>query len=275
VAIIRREKIRRKMELGWHYLLDLAWTVGEVGKLPKGATILDAGAGGGLLQYILVELGYRVISVDFAPRAKPLGIESIKVSQEGEFNHEYIEHLKMNYASARRATNKPVVVNSRKKFLEMLDRQSAPLVFYQADLLNMSLLPNGFVDAVVSVSALEHINREQVGGAVDECLRVLKRGCSILATTSAAEEKDWYHEPSKGWCYSESSLRQIFQLLPSVSSNFEDYQQIMKDLRRPGNELHVQLAPFYFLSQNNGMPWGVWNPEYLPVGIKKIKQKQK
>ncbi len=251
-------------------MLDLVWMIEQVKNLPKGATILDAGAGGGLLQFILVDLGFNVISVDFAPRPSPLDIPSIKIMHQAEFNHAYIDHLKSNYQNARQEKSRPIIIRSQKKFVGLLSKR-IPIILYQADLKDMSLCPDNFVDAVVSVSALEHLGREHTEKAVKECIRVLKPGRAFLATTSAAEKKDWYHHNSMGWCYTESSLRKIFQLPPSVSSNFNSYRQIFAELRKPGNKLHVELAQFYFDSPHNGMPWGVWNPSYIPVAIRKFK----
>ena len=59
--------------VGWHYPLDLIWQYNRIKalNLPKGATILDAGAGYGMMQYILAGNGYNVISVDFLRRKKP------------------------------------------------------------------------------------------------------------------------------------------------------------------------------------------------------------
>jgi len=37
-------------------------------------------------------------------------------------------------------------------------------------------------------------------------------------------------------------------------------------------ELRDHLAEFYFLSGDNGMPWGKWDPQYQPVGVCKVKQ---
>lgn len=269
-SMIKEKKIKKKIELGWHYMLDLVWMIEQVKNWPKGATILDAGAGGGLLQFILVDLGFKVISVDFAPRPSPLDIPSIKVMHQSEFNHTYLDYLKSNYKNARKEKNRPITLQSQKEFAELLNKK-IPIILYQADLQDMSLCPDNFVDAVVSVSALEHLGREQTERAVKECIRVLKPGGAFLATISAAEKKDWYHHNSMGWCYTESSLRKIFQLPPSVSSNFSNYRQILSELRKPGNILNVELASFYFDSQHNGMPWGVWNPEYIPVAIRKFK----
>ena len=56
------------MSIGWHYYLDLAWILHRIRRLPAGSLILDAGAGYGLAQLLLAELGYNVISVDYRPR---------------------------------------------------------------------------------------------------------------------------------------------------------------------------------------------------------------
>jgi len=58
---------------GWHYDLDHIWILSELEKagIKPGATILDAGAGQGVLQYLLASRGYNVISLDFSPRRIP------------------------------------------------------------------------------------------------------------------------------------------------------------------------------------------------------------
>ena len=56
------------LEFGWHYLLDLTWTIRSLGTL-QGKTIIDAGAGTGILQRYLAQQGAQVISVDRMDRA--------------------------------------------------------------------------------------------------------------------------------------------------------------------------------------------------------------
>lgn len=270
-SLIMKIKNQRKVELGWHYMLDLVWIIEQLRSLPSGSTILDAGAGGGLLQYILADLGHRIISVDFAPRPKPIGIPSIKIMHQAELRHEYINHLKSNYRNARKEKNKPVLLHTKNEFTSLFNKTDVPLILYQADMQDMFLCPDNFVDAVVSVSAIEHLDYNHAEKAIKECFRVLKSGQPILVSTSASNKADWYHEKSMGWCYSELSLKKMFDLSPATPSNFDHYQQIMDDLKRPGNELNNNLASFYFTSNKNGMPWGIWNPEYLPVVIKKTK----
>jgi ubiquinone/menaquinone biosynthesis C-methylase UbiE len=131
----------------------------------------------------------------------------------------------------------------------------------------MALLPDNFVDGVISISALEHNNHQDFTRCLNEILRVAKRGCILALTVSASQSEDWFHEPSKGWCYSESSLRNLFRLPITAKSNFTRKEEFMDKLRKEGNKLHKRLDAMYYRSGNNGMPWGKWDPRYQPVGI--------
>ncbi len=51
------------LDFGWHYLLDLTWTISQLGSI-ENRRILDAGAGTGILQWYLAEHGAQVVSVD-------------------------------------------------------------------------------------------------------------------------------------------------------------------------------------------------------------------
>jgi ubiquinone/menaquinone biosynthesis C-methylase UbiE len=101
-------------------------------------------------------------------------------------------------------------------------------------------------------------------------MRVLKPDGKLIATMAAAREEDWFHELSKGWCYSEATLREIFDLSSDCPSNYDRYDELFESLRNC-NELCDNLADSYFQSGNNGMPWGIWDPKYQPVGVVKIK----
>jgi hypothetical protein len=91
-----------------------------------------------------------------------------------------------------------------------------------------------------------------------------------LATLGAARVADWFHLPSKGWCYTEATLRSCFDLPISARSNYSQYEKLFKSLR-DCNELKANLASFYKQSGENGMPWGVWDPQYQVVGVCKVK----
>jgi SAM-dependent methyltransferase len=145
------------------------------------------------------------------------------------------------------------------------------VAIYNQDLAQLVDLPDNSLDAVVAVSALEHNSQESLPGVVSELMRVLKPGGALLATLNAARDRDWWHEPSKGWCYTEPSLRRLFSLPPHASSNYAQYAELFADLVGCA-ELRDNLAAFYFRSGENGMPWGKWDPQYLPVGVCKVKQ---
>ena len=55
------------LEFGWHYLLDLAWIIQNLGDV-QGKRLIDAGAGTGVLQWYLALEGAEVLSVDRGSR---------------------------------------------------------------------------------------------------------------------------------------------------------------------------------------------------------------
>ncbi len=57
-----------RLEFGWHYLLDLSWTIQNLGAI-QGKRIMDAGAGTGILQWYLAQAGAEVYSVDRLSRS--------------------------------------------------------------------------------------------------------------------------------------------------------------------------------------------------------------
>ena len=148
--------------------------------------------------------------------------------------------------------------------------RSGRVILYNQDLKHLADIPDNSIDAVVAVSALEHNPPDELALVIAELLRVLKPAGILLATLGAAKDDDWYHVPSNGWCYSEITLRNVFQLSPDLTSNFAAYDVLFSELRSC-RELRRNLAGFYFRSGNNGMPWGVWDPQYQPVGVCKVK----
>jgi ubiquinone/menaquinone biosynthesis C-methylase UbiE len=147
--------------------------------------------------------------------------------------------------------------------------QYGKLTYYLADFRKMDYLGDNSIDCIVSVSAVEHNDHKGVEDAVSEFMRVLKSGSPMVITTSATDGKDWFHKPSKGWCFSERSLKEMF-CLDHPLSNFSNYD-IIFDKLKINKEMQTRLADFYYKSGNNGMPWGIWDPQYMPVGIIKFK----
>jgi ubiquinone/menaquinone biosynthesis C-methylase UbiE/predicted O-methyltransferase YrrM len=259
--------------MGWHYILDIVWIVKNIKDLPKGSLVLDAGGGNGLLQFVLASLGYKIISVDFSPRIPPqickMNWDIVEIDSGIDFDNEYIRHLKENFTAAKKTDQSPINELSIADFENILN-QNKKIIYYRSDFTNMELIKDGSIDCIVSLSALEHNNPESIKDAVREFNRVLKPNSRMLITVSAADKEDWFHEESKGWCFTEKSIVDQFGF-EDYESNYNLYADLFDKLR-DGKGLRENLAPFYFKSANNGMPWGIWNPKYQPVGIIKVKR---
>ena len=274
-----------KMMYGWHYLMDFAWAGSHLPAKP-GAVILDAGAGYGVMQWWTLEQGADVISVDRGDRRNtPVKFRkaySISGVRPEDFNEDY-------WKPEHEAKKVEVAPQTRKslfrQFTELFSGSSQAAVStpvptvastkgnlfqYNHDVQDLAAVPSESVDAIVSISALEHNTPENLKGCVDELLRVLKPGGSIVATLGAAQEKDWFHEPSKGWNYTEETLRQSFQLGADYQSNFTRFDELFEMLKN-NDEMREDLHEAYFKSGDNGMPWGVWDPQYQIVGVVKVK----
>jgi len=279
VGKLKKLASRLKLEFGWHYLLDITWILRQLEEI-ESKSIIDAGAGTGVMQWYLAENGARVISIDresrayvpprFRRRYKVLGFRAADLITDN--------------APGRRSEG--IIRTSLKAkvidFIDLLryevnqisnskdDSKSGQVIIYNQDLVNLVDIADDSIDAIVAVSSLEHNSPDGLERVVAELMRVLKPGCALLATLGAVRDSDWYHEPSKGWCYSDRTLRKIFHISSEVPSNYDQYDQLFNELQGC-RELRENLASFYFHSGDNGMPWGKWDPEYQPVGICKIK----
>ena len=265
------QETRGTQNLGWHYPLDLTWLLAQVRRrLPVGSLILDAGAGSGLLQFLLLASGYNVLSVDMAPRQFPKARLQSLAGRVFEIpvtvplspqSAAYLAHLRQTYGTPP-PLNLPVAT-----LAEALDPALPSRLFLiQADLLDLSWLGDAQVDAVVSCSSLEHNDASAVQQIVSSLAARTRPGGWHFHTVAAAPA-DFFHEPSKGWAYSAATVRQLWNLAASTPDNYADYDSILADFRRTPNFLERSLAPFYFKSGANGMPWGRWDPQYLPLGL--------
>lgn len=257
------------IELGWHYILDLMWILTELGPIQPGMTILDAGAGFGLMQWWLAEQGAHVISVDKVSRAKL----SVRF-----YNRYKIQGMRPDDLLSRSALasqrlgegNLPGAIRAFASTVVSLftPKASGSVTIYNEDLSHLEAILDDSVDAIVAVSALEHNTMEGFPGVFTELMRVLKPGGMLLATLGASGGEDWYHEASSGWCYSEATLRKLYHLSDHASSNYEQHDVLFEKIRAC-SELKEKLAPFYTQMPNSGMPGGIWDPQYQPVGVKK------
>lgn len=265
--------------LGWHYLLDLSWATRVLDPAP-GMQVMDAGAGTGVMQWWLADHGVDVMSVDRTSR------RSLPI----RFRQQYpVEGFReKDLAPARLGLREFLPSRAPKRWGQYPGRLASSIrqllghrrthwpnkgkvLFYNQDLASMTDVPDSSVDAVVSISALEHNSSDGLWACVAELMRVLRPGGRLIATLGAAKDQDWFHEPSKGWCYTEATLRDIFDLSDDCPSNYEHHDDLFEALRDCA-ELRDSLTDSYFGSGNNGMPWGKWDPKYQPVGVCKVKK---
>jgi SAM-dependent methyltransferase len=271
VDSFRELSARLGIDIGWHYLLDLAWVARLLGD-PSGLQVLDAGAGTGVLQWWLAERGASVTSVDrydrsdlslrFRMRYRVSGdlldLRELWARRASEPGRGRTDKL----AFAVRLAAAPVIGRWRRK-------AAGPVRILQRDLRQLDDLPAEGFDAVVSVSALEHNDPQDLSHVAASLMRLLRPGGVLLATLGASGSEDWYHEPSRGWCYSRRTLSNAFGL-PRGPDRFPDFDRTLQELRA-SRELRVGLSNLYFRSGENGMPWGIWDPRYVPVGVVRTK----
>lgn len=266
------------LELGWHYLLDLIWIITRL-DLHTAKNLLDAGAGTGVLQWYLAQQGAAVVSVDRTSRASlPLRFRR-RFRVEGLRKEDLLPAHQVFWAGFRRGLNGTEHKGELRRFIVQF-RELAGYYFskpvhgcvkiYNQDLSKLEDIRTESVDAVVAVSALEHNSQSDLHLVIKELLRIIKPGGKLIATLVAGKNKDFWHEPSQAWCFTDESLKQIFDLPEETRSNYSQYDSLFESLRDCA-ELRYGLAKFYSNSGTSGMPWGKWDPQYQPVGVCKIK----
>ncbi|MBW8010243.1 MAG: class I SAM-dependent methyltransferase [Chloroflexi bacterium] len=277
-VVLQLQELARSLntDIGWHYLLDLTWIIKHLQPKP-GQRILDAGAGTGIMQWFLAQEGVEVLSVDRRGRENLDLHYQLSFPVIGLRKQDLSSKISAVRAQLRQPATALIKVKQQLWNLVTFIRNLLPrpisgkVYIYNQNLKTLDDIEDDSQDAVVSVSALEHNAPDELGEVVAELLRVLKPGGKFLATLGAGRDEDWFHELSGGWNYSEASLREIFELDEGVPSNYEQYDELFTDLQDCA-ELRENLASFYFLSENNGMPWGKWDPKYIPVGVCKVKK---
>ncbi|MFL7891719.1 MAG: class I SAM-dependent methyltransferase [Anaerolineales bacterium] len=271
---LKRTARQLKLEFGWHYLLDLSWILSQIDQITN-QVIMDAGAGTGVIQWFLADQGATVISVDRQSR------ENLPSRFRRRFR---VEGMRTSDLAAEKALSGWGTKTLKSAVSDWVDRvqvgvfhtsssrgnNQGKVIIYNQDLTDLLEIQDNSIDTVVAVSSLEHNSPQGLEAVVSELMRVLKPGGALLATLVASRDEDWFHEPSKGWCYSEQTLKRIFQLPDAAPSNYADYDALFEKLVH-NQELKQDLASFYSKSGDNGMPWGNWNPEYQPVGVCRIK----
>lgn len=276
-----------RTQIGWHYFIDLAWIYSRAKDWPTSYHILDAGGGSGPTQFLLAELGFDVTNLDLvlsepAPRIQ----KSYRVRYKSSNSYQkttYVDHLAENSSKNRilKKLRRVVYDSSIHQYWSALNYRKihdrwrkvngivadiGNLVWMRANLCDVPEIASNSFDAVVSLSAIEHIPLDSLPRAWAEINRICKPDAKIAITTSATEQTTtWFHHPSQGYCFSETDLQLIFGAQPS-QTDLKASEMI--DKYRSCRFLKDNLAGFYRKSGANGMPWGKWHPVYFPVGLK-------
>ncbi len=276
--------------IGWHYVIDLAWIYERARSWPAGARVLDAGGGSGPAQYLLLEMGFDVTNVDLYPQ-RPSFAERRRYKSSFAISKgltatpsltatPYLRHLAGAFAALKKVVRGSGLwpwlrlLRDRPAFAERCDawRRSARhtgcppgrLRLLRGNLCSLPDFSDGHFDAVVSVSALEHAPAADIPTMLAELRRVVRADGHWAITTSATHRSEtWLHEPAMGFCFSTADLRRLFDAVPADDACAED----LLAAYRCCTYLEQHLAPLYRKSGRLGMPWGRWDPQYLPVGL--------
>ncbi|MEO8376062.1 MAG: class I SAM-dependent methyltransferase [Candidatus Sumerlaeota bacterium] len=262
---------RLAIPLGWHYLLDLIWILRELGER-KSLTILEIGAGMGLLQFLLADRGHKVISADMRVRTPPTQTGGLynfdSLGTSDSIDHAYLKHHSLQNAPRKSALKKlKSMLKPGGTRSSMPARDLPTITLYRCDATLMTEIADKTVDAVISVSAMEHNEPSQAKRINAEAIRTCRVGGFILHTTSACKSGQQFHAESHSHLLGEAELAAVYSL-GNFTSNFAQYDTFEKNL---GNARHLNrwLAHTYYRSEKNGMPWGIWNPAYMPVALRK------
>ena len=290
---------------GWHYDMDIIWLLKglEDAGIKKGDTILDAGAGLGITQFVLAAKGYNIISLDFSPRLNPSlakDIFEIEVVEQDnlDYKHDYIGFVKYDLTRNEGKNNKtpdlfkkvlnamgrgPRYMLSRMK-QQFQNKQNKQININEKgrnhnDFGNIKFIRAAFhdmplkdeeVDALVSVSAIEHADPKLMAKNINEMKRIVKKGNPLLITTSGTgENKDWFHEKTKGWCFSKETLSGINggNLQNEFSPELAEEKILRSEIWRK------RIDPYYTNDPDSGFyQRKIQSLPYLPVGIKIIRE---
>jgi len=275
----------RRTQIGWHYITDLVWIYRMIKSWPKGITILDAGGGTGPTQFLLSELGFNVVNLDLILKTPPVAyckryhcrlkrlpshnstdyskfISSQQQTAWKEFYRKTPLYYLWQFVKSNPKTYARYCEQWRSE--NNINEKVGNLHWVIGNLCFMPEIASETFDAVVSLSTVEHIPADLFKAALKEIRRVLKQDARWAITTSGTDQySSWFHEPSQGWCFSTKDIQRHFNARLKRDQDLENV--LMK--YRSCTYLREHLARSYKLSGANGMPWGIWKPKYLPVGI--------
>tara|TARA_B110000008_G_C16955074_1_gene557856 strand:+ start:192 stop:1157 length:966 start_codon:yes stop_codon:yes gene_type:complete len=278
---------------GWHYDLDFLWILKSLKdkNIGKNATILDAGGGLGPFQYILSARGYNVVSLDFSRREPPIeakGLFNITVDEKDfNYDHDYQDFISLqdnvllkdkvikalkefNWLSLRWIFYKlkTWVLHtyfSKKAKFTLDKRKFGNLTFRRAAFHDIPYEDNYF-DAVVSISAIEHADKNLLKQNISEILRVVDpSGMVLLTTSSSTNDQEEFDYQTSGWCFSSDSISKIMGR--EVSFRQQDLESASKKILT-SEHWRRRLDPYYLLDK--GSPFSkkkIKSLPYLPIGF--------
>jgi ubiquinone/menaquinone biosynthesis C-methylase UbiE len=280
---------------GWHYDLDHIYILNELEKnnILPGATIIDAGAGQGIMQYVLASRGYNVISLDFSPRNKPFranGIFTITGSgiDDINYNHDYMNFIHYGDSSPRnmikRLTFKKLykivfipgrIYRKIKSYSFYLweryfnNKNKYGKITYLRAPFHKINLPDNTADAIVSVSAIEHADIKLFRENIFELTRVLKKSAQLIITTSGSlTDSRTYDKKVEGWNFCESDFKEF---LPNSNIIFDNKETFINKLIT--SKIFIQrIDPYYYEDEESIFYKRKFNTfPYLPIVLKIIK----
>jgi ubiquinone/menaquinone biosynthesis C-methylase UbiE len=278
-----------RTQLGWHYITDLCWIYSKVKQWPKGLKVLDAGGGGGPTQFLLAEMGFNVINIDlslskppnaykqryhtdleilpsFSPTRYNKLLSSFNSNSGSKFQFKQLIKSLPIYKWYDYLKYSDLSMNSEKwrNSVGLKEVPTGSISWKIGNLCQLVEIPSDFFDAVVSLSSLEHIPTDILDEALQEINRILKPNALWAVTTSGTEKSStWFHEPSQGYCFSSSDFEERF----GAKSLKAQEPSTVLDKYQNCSYLKENLADFYKKSGKYGMPWGIWDPKYIPVGL--------
>lgn len=278
-------KSTERTQIGWHYITDITWIYSKVKHWSRALRIIDAGGGTGPLQFLLAELGFDVVNVDMtlteAPKAyrRRYGIRLKRLDSHrstaygayirSAFRRSLLDRTKNmirqnSFYQSWKSMKYDHVHDNWRTRAGLAGERRGKIEWVQGNLCRLPEIASQTFDAVVSLSALEHIPWGDLDSAVQEIRRILKPDAFWAVTTSATERPEtWFHEPAQAYCFSVADLQRIFGAHAGRNQNPE---AILEKYRRCAY-LRNHVAEFYKRSGRFGMPWGIWDPTYIPIGL--------
>ena len=276
---------------GWHYYLDQIKIINSLRHTSNrnNLNVMDAGAGLGITQFVLSSLGFKIYSLDFSDRKFPKYYHwffNLEYLDNPNFNytHKYQSHIKYNNTfldKFRNGLSIPKLFNWF--FSKILFLFSIPIIiifkllkpkFGKIHIIRAPFheLPfdNNFFDYIISVSAIEHSDKEILNNGIEEFKRVLKFNGKLLITTSLNIDMNVmnYHTNTEGWCFSIEFLEKVFNvsMFEKISfSNIDTYEYKLLN-----NKIWKFTLPYYYKKFQYKFfkdDLGKFHLPYLPVII--------